>query len=135
MSPGFSGTPLARKLDLRDGQICWFDGMPEHIHDEIDEYALELSFVSGPEESPDAVHIFVHEITDLEAKLAKLRQEMASDGQIWVSWPSEGSGRATDIDEDAIRAAGAALDFVATKTCEIDDAWSGLKLVISKEMR
>ncbi len=85
MTAGYSETPLAKKLNLRDGQRCWFDAMPGSIMDEIDEYALELSFVADPAEGIDAGHIFVTEESDLAAKLAHLRNQIDKKGQIWVS--------------------------------------------------
>ncbi len=135
MPAGYSGTPLAKKLTLRDGQRVWFDGMPGGVQDEIGEYALELTVVSGPEDSPHAAHIFVSTRAALESKLATLRETIAKDGQVWVSWPKKASGVATEIDEHDVRAAGLAIGFVDTKKCAVDETWSGLKLVIRKELR
>lgn len=135
MSSGYSGTPLAKELSLRDGQRVWFDGMPESIADEIDEYALELTFVADPAEGVDAAHIFVTEAADMAAKLASLREQITSDGQVWVSWPKRGAMVTTDITEDAIREIALPLGFVDTKVREVDETWSGLKLVIRKELR
>ena len=135
MSAGYSGTPLAKKLSLRDGQRVWFDRMPEHVADEIDEYALELTFVGDPAEGIDAAHVFVTERADLEAKLAMLRRQVSLDGQVWVSWPKQASRVETDITEDTIRALALPLGFVDTKVCAVDETWSGLKLVVRKELR
>ena len=135
MTTGYSGAPLAKKLSLRDGQRVWFDAMPPSVQDEIDEYALELTFVADPSEGIDAAHVFVTERTDLEAKLATLRDQIASDGQVWVSWPKKASKVPTDITEDTIREVALPLGFVDTKVCAIDGTWSGLKLVIRKELR
>ena len=135
MSAGYSGTPLAKKLSLRDGQRVWFDAMPGNVSDEIDEYALELTIVADPAEGVDAAHIFVTERSDLETKLAALRDQIASDGQVWVSWPKKASKVPTDITEDTIREVALPLGFVDTKVCAIDETWSGLKLVIRKELR
>lgn len=130
-----SGTPLVRTLDLRDGQRVWFDAMPEEIIDEIDEYALELVFVPDPAEGLDAAHVFVTELADLAAKLATLRQQIAADGQVWVSWPEPSSGTPTDVDSDKVRAAAQPLGFVDTKEAAVDPAWNSIKLVIRKELR
>ena len=135
MSAGYSGTPLVRKLSLRDGQRVWFHAMPESVQDEIDEYALELTFVADPTEGIDAAHIFVTERSDLKAKLTALRDQIASDGQVWVSWPKKAAKVPTDITEDTIREVALPLGFVDTKVCAIDETWSGLKLVIRKELR
>lgn len=135
MASGYSGTPLAKKLSLRDGQRCWFHGMPAHVQDEIDEYALELTFVGDPAEGIDAAHLFVTRRAELENLLPGLREQIATDGQIWVSWPKTAAGVETDINEDTIREVALPLGLVDTKVCAIDETWSGLKLVIRKELR
>ncbi len=135
MTERYSSTPLVKKLTLRDGMRVWFDAMPEHVIDEIDEYALELLFVADPVQGLDAAHIFVTERAVLEERLTMLRHRLAPDGQIWVSWPKKASGVATDITEDTIRELCLPIGLVDTKVCAIDEIWSGLKLVIRKELR
>ena len=135
MAAGYSETPLAKKLSLRDGQRVWFDAMPESVQDEIGEYALELLFVGVPEEAPDAAHVFVTKRADLENRLERLRAHMAPDGHVWVSWPKRASGVPSEISEDTIREIALSLGLVDTKVCAVDEVWSGLKLVIRKELR
>lgn len=132
---GYSGTPLAKKLNLRDGMRVWFDAMPDSVADEIDEYALELRFVADPAEGIDAAHVFVTERAVLEARLNSLRNQIAPDGQIWVSWPKKAAKVPTDITEDTIRELCLPLGLVDTKVCAVDEVWSGLKLVIRKDLR
>ncbi len=132
MTTAFSGAPLAKQLSLRDGQRVWFDGMPEDVFDEIAEYALDLTFVDNPAQGIDAAHIFVTERAELAERLAALRQQIARDGQVWVSWPSQAS---TDLTEDAIRELALPLGFIDTKSCEVNATWSALKLVIRKDLR
>jgi len=134
VTTGYSGTPLAKKLSLRDGQRVWFDNMPEDIADEIGDYALDLTFVD-PAQGIDAAHVFVTERADLENKLTTLRNQIAPDGQVWVSWPKKAAKVPTDITEDTIREVALPMGFVDTKVCAIDETWSGLKLVIRKELR
>ena len=135
MSAGYSGTPLAKKLNLRDGQRVWFESMPESVQDEIGEYALDLIFVGDPEEGADALHVFVRDPIVLEERLVTFRRTMAKDGQVWVSWPKKESGVPSEIDEHDVRKAGLAAGFVDTKKCAVDDTWSGLKFVIPKDDR
>lgn len=135
MPSGYSGTPLAKKLNLRDGQRCWFHAMPESVQDEIDEYALELTFVGDPAEGVDAAHVFTTNRAELAALLTQLRDQIAKDGQIWVSWPKKASKVPTDITEDTIREICLPMGLVDTKVCAVDETWSGLKLVIRKELR
>ena len=135
MASGYSNTPLAKKLSLRDGQRVWFHAMPETVADEIDEYALELTFVADPAEGVDAAHVFVTDRAELERLLTALRRQIAPDGQVWVSWPKKAAKLDTDITEDTIREVALPLGFVDTKVCALDQTWSGLKLVIRKELR
>ena len=135
MTTAYSGTPLAKKLSLRDGMRAWFPNMPENVADEIDEYALELTFVADPAEGVDAAHIFATERAELERLLTALRHQIAPDGQVWVSWPKQAAKVPTDITEDTIREVALPLGFVDTKVCAVNETWSGLKLVIRKELR
>ena len=132
---GYSGKPLALKLGLHDGQRVWFDAMPETVLDEIDEYALELVFLADPADGIDAAHIFVTEKAVLDERLTALRNQIAKDGMVWVSWPKKASKVPSEVTEDSVREIGLPLGFVDTKVCAVDDTWSGLKLVIRKELR
>ena len=135
MSAGYSDTPLAKKLNLRDDQRVWFHAMPESVQDEIGEYALDLIFVADPAEGIDAAHIFVTTREELSSLLATLRKQLATDGHIWVSWPKQASKVPTDVSEDTIREVALPIGLVDTKVCAVDETWSGLKLVIRKDLR
>jgi len=132
---GYSETPLAKKLNLRDDQRVWFHAMPESVQDEIGEYALDLIFVADPAEGIDAAHIFVTTREELSSLLATLRNQIATDGHIWVSWPKQASKVPTDVTQDTIREVALPTGLVDTKVCAVDETWSGLKLVIRKDLR
>jgi hypothetical protein len=129
----YSGTPLARKLNLKDGMRVWWDGVPDSVREEIEREGLALTL--GCEEPVEAAHIFVTECAMLDCKLRLLLPLLARDGMIWVSWPKKASKVDTDITEDVIRAIALPLGLVDVKVCAVDDIWSGLKLVIRKELR
>ena len=134
MTAGYSGTPLATKLSLKDGMRVWFDAMPASVLAEID--MPSLVHRPAPEPCLDAAHIFVTEYADMVAKLAMLRPLIDPAGFVWVSWPKRASKVATDITEDRIRdAILPATDWVDVKVCAVDEIWSGLKLVIRKSAR
>ena len=156
MTSGYSGTPLARKLSLKDGLRTWWEDMPDAVRDEIEREGLVLDHLAVPEAPIEAAHIFVTSCADMEARLARLRPLLAPAGFIWVSWPKKASRVATDITEDRIRdacgvgrAPGMTLDcrgqsnparlpetdLVDVKVCAIDSTWSGLKLMIRKDRR
>lgn len=133
MAAGYSGTPLAKKLGLKPGQTAWFFAMPESVRTEIGE--VGVIEMTAPGRGMDAVHVFLADRCDLEQVLKMLRREIAADGMVWVSWPKKASKVRTDITEDAIRDLALPLGFVDVKVCAVDEVWSGLKLVIRKELR
>jgi len=135
MTSGYSGTPLAKKLSLKDGMRVWWDGMPAGIREEIAVEGLDFQLLTAPGPSIDAVQIFVTERANLEAKLKQLLPLLARTGMIWVSWPKKASKVPTDITEDVIRDVALPMHLVDVKVCSVDDIWSGLKLVIRKEHR
>jgi len=135
MTSGYSGTPLAKKLSLKDGMRVWWDGMPAGIREEIAVEGLDFQLLTAPGPSIDAVQIFVTERANLEAKLKQLLPLLARTGMIWVSWPKKTSKVPTDITEDVIRDLALPMHLVDVKVCSVDDIWSGLKLVIRKEHR
>ncbi|HWJ59429.1 MAG TPA: hypothetical protein VNR68_07345 [Sphingomicrobium sp.] len=133
---GYSGTPLAKKLGLKDGMRVWFDAMPGSVREEIAKSGVVLSDEIVPTPGIHAAHIFVTERADMEAKLALLRKLIDPVGFVWVSWPKKASKVETDITEDRIRAVILpATDWVDVKVCAVDDVWSGLKLVVRKASR
>jgi hypothetical protein len=133
---GYSGTPLARKLSLKDGQRVWWEGVPASVQAEIEREGLVLHLLPAPERPVEAAHIFVTAYADMEAKLAALRPMLAAGGFIWVSWPKKASKVPTDITEDRIRdAILPATDLVDVKVCAVDSTWSGLKLMIRRDRR
>lgn len=132
---GYSGTPLARKLSLKDGMRVWFDAMPISVRAEINGYGLSLSEEASLAKGVDTAHIFLTEKMVLAARLAELRHIIEPSGQLWVSWPKKASKVATDISEDIIRELALPLGWVDVKVCAVDAVWSGLKLVIRKELR
>jgi hypothetical protein len=135
MSPGYSGTPLAQKLGIKPGMRCWFLGMPDHVHAEIEGEAPPFERLEMPEPPVELAHIFVTSCAVLDCELRMLLPLISRDGTIWVSWPKKASKVPTDITEDVIRAVALPLHLVDVKVCAVDEIWSGLKLVIRKEHR
>lgn len=136
MTAGYSGTPLARKLSLKEGMRTWWEDMPDAIRAEIERAGVALDQLDRPEAPIDAAHIFVTARADMEARLAQLRPLLAPSGFVWVSWPKKAAKVPTDITEDEIREAILPdTDLVDVKVCAVDDIWSGLKLMVRRERR
>ncbi|MFZ6647775.1 DUF3052 domain-containing protein [Undibacterium sp. TJN25] len=83
----------------------------------------------------DIAHIFCDKKADLQAALAAARTRIKPNAAVWVSWPKKVSKVPTDITEDTIRKLALPMGFVDVKVCAVDEVWSGLKLVIRKELR
>ena len=138
---GYSGTPLAQKLGFKDGSRVLFIDLPPSLSAlatsrdfaEAGRFrADELEQAEGPYV---AIHLFTAARAVLEQVVQRLITLIARDGMIWVSWPKKASKVATDITEDVIRAVVLPLGLVDVKVCAVDEVWSGLKLVIRKELR
>ena len=138
---GYSGTPLAAKLGLRDGMAVGFIGLPP----ELDALAGAADFGSvdrlenwwdaaGATEHYDLLHGFTRRRSDLES-LGALQRAIRRYGTIWVSWPKKAAKVETDVTEDVVRSAALALDLVDVKVAAVDAVWSGLKLVVRKDRR
>lgn len=129
MTAGYSGTPLARKLGY-SGPV-WCHGMPESVRAEIGGGAV---FRTNPEGTA-AGHLFHTRRADLATDLARARETLPDTAMLWVSWPKKAARVPTDITEDTVREIALPLGFVDVKVCAVDAVWSGLKLVIRKELR
>lgn len=132
---GYSGTPLAKKLTLTPGMRVWFHAMPDSVRAEIDPDAIGLIELGGAEPGLDAAHLFVTDRAELERMIGIVRTAIRPAGQIWVSWPKKASKVPTDVGEDVIRATALPTGLVDIKVCAVDAIWSGLKLVIRRELR
>jgi len=135
LATGYSGTPLAKKLGVKDTQRTWRYNMPASIAEEIGQSGLKPLLLHAPKSGLEMAHIFVTRRSDLSEKMATLRPLLNPDGTIWVSWPKKAAKVPTDITEDVVRAEAFPLGMVDVKVCAIDETWSGLKLVIRKSQR
>lgn len=138
---GYSGTPLAQKLGLKDGQRVLFISLPESLNDlRVSRHFIEMAqagwqtFTDG-DPGYDVIHGFTTERAELERAAKPLMDSIDRDGAIWISWPKKAAKVATDITEDVIRDVVLPIGLVDVKVCAVDATWSGLKLVIRKELR
>jgi hypothetical protein len=132
---GYSGTPLAKKLSLKDGMRVFFYEMPDSVLAEIDSHGLKLIKEALPEKGLHTAHLFLTNKAALRNNLIGMRHAIDPAGQLWISWPKKASKVPTDITEDTIRELALPMGWVDVKVCSVDAVWSGLKLVIRKELR
>jgi hypothetical protein len=134
-SPGYSGTPLAKKLGYKPSSRVALIGAPDDYLAMVEPLPGAVAFERAPTSKTDLVHVFATERAALAKHLEALRRKLAPDAAIWVSWPKKASKVATDITEDVIREVALPLGFVDIKVCAVSDVWSGLKIVVRKELR
>jgi hypothetical protein len=140
-SSGYSGTPLPQKLGLKDGQRVLFISLPPSLNDlRVSCHFAEMAQAGWETwQDGDPGYNFIHGFTAsrgvLETNAKALMDNIARDGTIWISWPKKASRVSTDITEDVIRDVVLPIGLVDVKVAAVDEIWSGLKLVIRKELR
>jgi len=132
---GYSGTPLAKKLGIKESSHVCALNAPPNYRQLLEPLPPAVSFASRIGKSVDIIHVFATDKAELASKLTELRERITPDAAVWVSWPKKSSRVATTITEDTIRAIALPLGFVDVKVCAVTDVWSGLKLVVRKELR
>lgn len=132
---GYSGKPLAQKLGIRAGTtVCAIDAPDEYLQ-LLGPSSESVQFARSASPKVDLVHLFTAQRSSLAQQLKRLRTMLRPDATIWVSWPKRASKVATDITEDVIREVALPLGLVDVKVCAVDEVWSGLKLVVRKNLR
>lgn len=126
---GYSGTPLPKKLGIKEGSRIALVNAPKDFQSELGELPDNVQFVKRPAKSLDIILLFVLNEQALVRDFAKLAATLVSNGMLWVAWPKKSSGVKTDLYEDRVRQIGLDAGLVDVKVCAIDDTWSGLKFV------
>lgn len=132
---GYSGTPLAKKLGIAAGMRVVTLGAPKEYRTWLAPLPDGVSFGRAVDGRTPLVHLFTTERVLLTRELERLRDLIAPDAIVWVSWPKKSAKVPTDITEDVIRAVALPMGYVDVKVCAVSDVWSGLKLVIRKALR
>jgi len=132
---GYSDTPLAKKLGIKEGYKVFLVKAPAQYRAILAPLPASVRFTSTANSSTDLVHAFATERGALARLLNTLRKKLSHEASIWVSWPKQAAKVPTDITEDAVREIALPLGLVDIKVCAVTDVWSGLKLVVRKELR
>jgi hypothetical protein len=132
---GYSGTPLAKKLGIKEQFKVLVVGAPEDYRTLLEPLPASVQFVFKPDASIDIAHLFTSKRSELSAALVNYRKKLSSEAAVWVSWPKKSARLASEITEDTVREVALPLGFVDIKVCAVNEVWSGLKLVVRKELR
>lgn len=126
---GYSGTPLPKKLGIREGHSVLvrrgdgfaLDGVPPGVR-------LLTRRRAGVHY--DVILAFCRNRRALDSLLPECLESLPPDGALWLCWPKKASGVPTDLSEAGVRAAGLEAGVVDVKICAVDAVWSGLKFVV-----
>src|SRR5438105_15647526 len=121
---GYSATPLPQKLGIKPGTIVVLIDAPDHYRKLLGQIPSGVNFATRPTGNTKLVHLFVKERGGLAKHLQSLRQKIAEDAAVWVSWPKKSSGLPTDITEDVTRAVALPFGILDSKVAAVDRTWS-----------
>ncbi len=127
--PGYSGTPLPKKLGIKDGFRILLVDAPEDALSELKAALSRCEIVRGQEGPLDLAMVFTKSRTHLAKEFGRVSKCLAPPGMLWVSWPKKSSGVRSDLDENIVREIGLAAGLVDVKVCAVTEVWSGLKFV------
>jgi len=135
MPSGYSGTPLVKKLGIKENFRVRFIQGPENYLALLGELPEGLKFLKRKSKEVDFIHLFAKNQKVLDKYFLQIKDEIKKDGMIWISWYKKASKIPTDLNEDIIRNTALANGLVDVKVCAVDEKWSGLKIVWRKENR
>ncbi len=133
-SSGYSGTPLYKKLNIKQESRVLLDSEFDSFAELLLPDDFEISYTVDME-SANFVILFCNEIDIIGMKIREYQEVIRPDGILWVSWYKKSSKKQGLVNEDVIRRIALSIDLVDIKVCAIDKDWSGLKLMIRKELR
>ena len=127
--PGYSGTPLPKKLGIKDGfRVCLIEA-PADVLAELKSSLAGCDSVRDGKAPLDFAIFFTTSKADLAREFKRIAKLLVPAGMLWISWPKKSSGVATDLNENLIREIGIASGLVDVKVCAVTEVWSGLKFV------
>jgi len=133
--PGYSGTPLPKKLGIKDGYRVALLHAPSDVRAELADSLGKCRILRVASGNLDFIFLFTKSRASLEHDLPSVLRSLAPAGMLWISWPKRSSGVATDLDENVVREVGLRAGLVDIKVCAVTDIWSGLKFVIPVKNR
>jgi hypothetical protein len=126
---GYSGTPLTKKIGVKDGDRVLLVNEPNNFLALLGELPRGVVVANGRNAVNVAI-LFSTSASDLKRRFGATSKRLTQNGMLWVAWPKKTSGVATDLNENVVRDIGLASGLVDTKVCAIDETWSGLRFVI-----
>jgi hypothetical protein len=126
---GYSATPLAKKLGIKEGSRIALINAPKDFQSTLGELPRRVDFIERPSKALDIILLFVLTERTLARDFARFAAKLSANGMIWIAWPKKNSGVSTDLSFERVQRIGLNAGLVDVKICAIDDTWSGLKFV------
>ena len=126
---GYSETPLAKKLGIKENSQIALVGAPDNFPEELGSLPAGAAIVPQTRKPLDLILLFVTRKVDLLKHFTVLAQRLPAAGMLWVAWPKKASGVPTDLNFDVVQKHGLNVGLVDTKICAVNEVWSGLKFV------
>jgi len=127
---GYSGTPLPKKLGIKDRFRVAFLDLPLEVKADLKDTLASCEMAKDGKAPLDFAMVFVKKQSDLKKEFPRFARLLAPAGMLWVSWPKKASGVVTDLTENDVRKIGLDAGLVDVKVCAVNEMWSGLKFVI-----
>ena len=124
---GYSGTPLPKKLGIKEGSVVVLIDAPAEFDQILGPLPPRARLVQGQQPDADLTIWFCRARADLDSQIATVRERLPDGGRLWIAWPKQSSGLASDLRQAGVRAAGLGCGLVDFKICAIDRTWSGLQ--------
>jgi len=121
-----AGSPLPRKLGIREGALVALVGVPEGFEGTLEELPEDVRLTRDLEEVPDVLLLFVRSQAELDSGFPVAANRLAEGGKLWICWPKKASGVSSDLSQTIVLAFGLVREFVDCKISSIDETWSGL---------
>lgn len=137
MTAGYSGTPLPKKLGIKEGHALASIGAPDHFAELLVELPRGVVLKRNPRGQThfDVIVAFVRSEKELAKRFGRGVQLLDPFGGLWVAWPKQSSPLATGLKESHVREHGLSTGLVDNKICAIDADWSGLRFVVRTKNR
>lgn len=134
---GYSGTPLVRKLGIKEDHVIAISDAPAGFVKLLGKLppGAEIAKKWAAGGHYDVLIAFCTTRAGVENSIAVMRPMMTPAAGLWIAWPKKSSGVKTDVTENTVRDVALPTGLVDNKVCAIDDTWSGLRLVIRKANR
>jgi hypothetical protein len=126
---GYSGTPLAKKLGIKDGFRVALVNSPARFQEELGVLPSAATILPRVQTAMDLVLFFAKSEADLKKNFKKLAARLNPAGMLWVAWPKKSAGVLTDLSFTVVQKRGLEAGLVDTKICAVNDVWSGLRFV------